>query len=53
MSKTVIRIICLICGAIAMYRTDIKSIIAFVSLMVVIFWVIPEICMFIAKENDE
>lgn len=53
MSKTIIRIICLISVSFGIYKTDLESVMAFISLMTIVFWAVPEVCMFIAQQSKE
>ena len=51
--RTVIRICCLVGVAFGLYKTDLESVLAFVALMGIVFWAIPETCMFIARQGKE
>jgi hypothetical protein len=50
MFKNVLRVMFLLILSAVFYKGDIKSFIAFFSLMSVTFWAIPEVCMFIYNQ---
>lgn len=54
--RTVLRVLFLIIISAIFYKRDIHSFISFFCLMIGIFWVIPEVCIFIynqMKGDDE
>lgn len=50
MFKNVLRVLFLLILSAVFYKGDIKSFIAFFALMSVVFWAIPEVCMFIYNQ---
>lgn len=51
--KEIIRAICLIAVAFGIYKGDFNSVLAFISIMAVTIWAIPEIICFIFRKDDE
>ena len=50
MFKNVLRVMFLLILSAVFYKGDIKSFIAFFALMSVVFWAIPEVCVFICNQ---
>ena len=50
MFKNVLRVLFLLILSAVFYKGDIKSFIAFFALMSVVFWAIPEVCVFICNQ---
>lgn len=53
MKRDIIRAVCLISVTAGLYRNDLETGLAFLSLMAVIFWAIPEVLCYLTKGSDE